>query len=60
MLRYDRVDHVLGSLFVVKYLPAWLPGAQFKRDARVFKEVADRAKWLPFDMVKRQVRLYIT
>lgn len=39
----------------VKYLPDWFPGTQFKQDARAFKELALAARWLPFNMVKRQV-----
>ncbi|KAG8885350.1 hypothetical protein FRB97_001425 [Tulasnella sp. 331] len=38
----------------LKYLPDWFPGTQFKQDARTFKDLAVAARWLPFNMVKRQ------
>jgi len=38
----------------VKYVPAWVPGAQFQRDAKAFGERVERHRWAPFDMVKRK------
>lgn len=40
--------------FVVKHIPDWVPGAQFKRDAQVFKQSIDWMRWRPYDMVKRK------
>ncbi|KAG8859727.1 hypothetical protein FRB96_004301 [Tulasnella sp. 330] len=39
----------------LRYLPDWFPGASFKREAKKIKVVTDETRWLPFDMVKRQV-----
>ncbi|KAG8877871.1 hypothetical protein FRB97_002942 [Tulasnella sp. 331] len=36
----------------LKYLPEWFPGAQFHRDAKLTKEVAEKTRWLPFNMVQ--------
>lgn len=40
----------------MKYLPEWFPGAQFQRDAKSIKAEIQYSRWLPYDIVKRQVR----
>ncbi|EJD33031.1 hypothetical protein AURDEDRAFT_27789, partial [Auricularia subglabra TFB-10046 SS5] len=37
----------------VKYVPAWFPGAGFKRQAREWKEVADAMLNDPFAVTKK-------
>ena len=39
--------------FSVKYLPAWMPGAGFKRKAVEWKKIVNRNFKAPFEMVKR-------
>ena len=49
----------LRDLFIpsaVKYIPAWFPGAQFRRDANECKKIGTESLWRAFNMVKRQVR----
>lgn len=46
--------HYAGWI-IVRYLPEWLPGANFKREARDIKVIANESRWLPYNMVKRQV-----
>lgn len=40
-----------SASYAVKYVPSWLPGAQFKRDGRVWREIQRRARDLPFQKV---------
>ncbi|KAG9013448.1 hypothetical protein FRB94_002522 [Tulasnella sp. JGI-2019a] len=47
--------YIVDFLPWLRYLPEWFPGAQFKRDARRFRELAYTTRWLPFNMTKRQV-----
>ena len=39
-------------LCAVKYVPAWLPGAKFKRDARVYKKLVDAMFETPYNEYK--------
>ena len=36
----------------VKYVPAWLPGAQFKRDAKEWSRKAEAIRCTPFEFAK--------
>ncbi|KAJ3573150.1 hypothetical protein NP233_g2618 [Leucocoprinus birnbaumii] len=46
----------LVNLFpFLKYLPDWTPGAQFKRDARRFRENLDRVMEEPYRAVQRKI-----
>ncbi|KAG8871831.1 hypothetical protein FRB97_008277 [Tulasnella sp. 331] len=38
----------------LKYIPEWIPGTQFHRDARAFREFMELALSQPLNMVKRQ------
>ncbi|KAG8981362.1 hypothetical protein FRB93_008728 [Tulasnella sp. JGI-2019a] len=38
----------------LKHIPKWFPGAQFHHDAKATKEIAAKAQWLPFNMVKEK------
>ena len=40
---------------VVKYVPEWLPGAGFQRQAREWKAVMDQVTDVPYDFVKGQI-----
>ncbi|KAG8992293.1 hypothetical protein FRB95_005541 [Tulasnella sp. JGI-2019a] len=44
--------YVVDYLPWLRYIPEWFPGAQFKRYARTVRETAQRAQWLPYNMVK--------
>jgi hypothetical protein len=37
----------------VKYVPEWLPGAGFKRKARMWKDIVWQMPTAPFDVVKQ-------
>lgn len=36
----------------MKYVPAWMPGAKFKRDAREWGKLVEEMRDSPFDGVK--------
>ena len=40
---------------VVKYVPEWVPGAGFQRQAREWKAVMDQVTEVPYDFVKGQI-----
>jgi len=46
--------YIVDFLPILRHLPSWFPGAQFKRDAKVWKTVMQAAERQPFEMVKRQ------
>ncbi|KAF8815161.1 cytochrome P450 [Phlegmacium glaucopus] len=51
----------LVDLFpILKYVPSWIPGAQFKRDAREWRRRAISLQDTPFADVKRQMTLTLT
>ncbi|KZW03028.1 cytochrome P450 [Exidia glandulosa HHB12029] len=39
----------------LKYVPAWFPGAQFKRDGLMWRELAMRSKHLPFEQTMKDM-----
>ncbi|KIJ43417.1 hypothetical protein M422DRAFT_169883, partial [Sphaerobolus stellatus SS14] len=39
----------------VKYIPAWMPGGGFKRNARVWRQKASNILDLPFEEAKRRM-----
>ncbi|KAF9044252.1 cytochrome P450 [Panaeolus papilionaceus] len=41
---------------VMKYIPAWFPGASFQRQAREWRKLKDEVVNAPFDHVKRLIR----
>ncbi|PPQ83216.1 Dimethyrltryptamine 4-hydroxylase (PsiH) [Psilocybe cyanescens] len=52
------VASVPGSFWVdtfpfLKYLPSWLPGAEFKRNAKMWKEGADHMVNMPYETMKK-------
>ncbi|EJD42949.1 putative CyP450 monooxygenase [Auricularia subglabra TFB-10046 SS5] len=40
----------------LKYIPAWFPGASFKRFAQVSRKLANEFRFLPLEWVKEQIR----
>lgn len=42
-------------MFVVKYVPSWLPGAGFKRKAKVWKALTMTMLHAPFNALKENV-----
>jgi len=40
-------------LYTVKYVPEWMPGAVFKRQARIWKELITRMPIMPYDACKK-------
>ena len=47
-------------LFVVKYLPEWLPGMSFKKLAREWRGVVESFYNTPYDFVKKQLVSYFS
>ncbi|KAJ7152095.1 cytochrome P450 [Mycena filopes] len=51
--------YLVDSLPILKYVPSWLPGAGFKRDAEVWKILARRFVDVPLAETKRQMAVGI-
>ncbi|KAJ7101265.1 cytochrome P450 [Mycena belliarum] len=49
--------YLVDSLPWLKHLPAWLPGAGFKRQAREWRKLSQAMRDVPFAETKRQVEL---
>ncbi|EJD54730.1 cytochrome P450 [Auricularia subglabra TFB-10046 SS5] len=47
--------YLVDVLPVLKHIPDWFPGAQFKRDAKVWKVIAERARDEPHEFVVKQM-----
>lgn len=39
----------------MKYVPSWFPGAQFKRNAKMWKKTTDRMFDDPFNRIKDEM-----
>ncbi|TFK73144.1 cytochrome P450 [Pluteus cervinus] len=46
--------YLVDTIPALKYIPAWFPGAQFKRDARVWAEFAEKLLEVPFQAAKER------
>ncbi|KAG8979553.1 hypothetical protein FRB94_011294 [Tulasnella sp. JGI-2019a] len=59
MLNVGKVisGYAVDILTWLEYLPEWFPGAQFKRDAKSIRIVANKTQWLPYNMVKSRAAL---
>jgi hypothetical protein len=55
--RFDKCPRVrVDTLFyLVKYLPTWMPGAGFKRNALSVRKDVEKMLGMPFDMVKNNM-----
>ncbi|KAJ8517792.1 hypothetical protein ONZ45_g5071 [Pleurotus djamor] len=49
--------YMVDYIPILKYVPEWMPGAEFKRKARQWKVHAVRMLNTPFDMVKKRLEL---
>jgi hypothetical protein len=50
--------YLVNIIPILKYIPKWMPGATFKRDAREMRIELDRLADVPFDKVlQSMVRL---
>ncbi|KAJ7840998.1 cytochrome P450, partial [Mycena leptocephala] len=47
--------YLVDSLPILKYVPSWMPGARFKRDAKEWRELASRLADVPLAETKRQM-----
>ncbi|KAJ7235516.1 cytochrome P450 [Mycena rebaudengoi] len=47
--------YLVDSLPILKYVPDWFPGAEFKRNAKVWRKLARDSMELPFAYVKREM-----
>ncbi|KAJ7484805.1 cytochrome P450, partial [Mycena galericulata] len=47
--------YLVDSLPMLKHIPAWFPGAGFKRDAKEWRKLAAAMRDVPFTETKRQV-----
>ncbi|OBZ79585.1 O-methylsterigmatocystin oxidoreductase [Grifola frondosa] len=48
-------SYLVDSLPILKYIPEWFPGADFQRQARVWRESVNRLFREPFDIVKERM-----
>ncbi|KAG8877882.1 hypothetical protein FRB97_002953 [Tulasnella sp. 331] len=46
--------YVVDLLPWLRYIPDWLPGVNFKREAKAIRAIALETRWLPYHMVKKQ------
>ena len=51
----ERARCCVVTLLAVKHIPSWFPGAQFKRDAAVWKGKMEAFVNEPFDYTKQQM-----
>lgn len=49
-------SHLVDWLPFLKHIPAWLPGAQFKRDALIWQKFPAAMRGAPFEHVKKTMR----
>lgn len=56
---YSRQPSVLIAGIVVKYVPTWLPGAGFKREAKQWRQQLDQLAHTPFNIVKDEVVSFV-
>lgn len=54
-LHPDCEKFVLIHLYIVKYVPEWFPGADFQRQARIWRKSVMAARNEPYDVVKGQM-----
>ncbi|KAJ7312302.1 cytochrome P450 [Mycena albidolilacea] len=47
--------YLVDTIPVLKYIPTWFPGAEFKRQAKEWKKVVRQAVELPFEETKRKI-----
>lgn len=48
-------DMTPDAIFAVKYVPSWMPGAGFKKQAKEWRGLAEKMLNSPFDMVNRKI-----
>jgi len=48
-------DHFVDVMPILKYVPEWVPGAGFQKQARIWKGLCDSFRTVPFEDVKRRV-----
>ena len=47
--------YIVEAFPFLQYLPSWLPGAKFKRDAVKWKESVDDLRYVPYRAAKRDI-----
>ncbi|EMD37282.1 hypothetical protein CERSUDRAFT_153819 [Gelatoporia subvermispora B] len=47
--------YLVDALPILKYVPSWFPGGQFKREAAEFRNWADALLNVPFDALSRRI-----
>ncbi|KAJ7167269.1 cytochrome P450 [Mycena crocata] len=47
--------YLVDSMPLLRYVPSWMPGAQFKRDAHAWKKLARDMREVPYAETKRQI-----
>lgn len=45
----------VDSISIMKYIPHWIPGATFKKQAKMWREYVDRMRNLPFDALLKSM-----
>lgn len=48
-------SYLVDVLPILKYLPSWMPGVQFKKDAEVWKQMGTNMATLPYEHTKRDI-----
>lgn len=46
---------LVDSIPLLKYVPSWMPGAEFKRKAKRWRELAIKMVEAPFEVVMRNI-----
>ncbi|KAI0033835.1 cytochrome P450 [Vararia minispora EC-137] len=46
---------LVDILPILKHVPAWFPGAHYKRKALLARKLSERMRYAPFEMVKRRL-----
>lgn len=54
-LSIGRHSHTDDRLATVKYVPEWVPGAGFQREARLWRKSAIASRDMPYDFVKHRM-----
>ncbi|KAJ7664491.1 cytochrome P450 [Mycena polygramma] len=51
--------YLVDALPILQYVPSWLPGASFKRNAKEWRKLSQRLADVPFEETKRRMELGI-
>jgi hypothetical protein len=52
---FYAIEHFDIDAFVVRYIPAWFPGAKFRRIGEAGTELAKQVRFYAYDLVKKTI-----